>query len=590
MNACATKGPPPLPGYRWEVRSTDETACRQLTKTLGLTSLASRILCGRGIREPEEALRFLSAALREMRPPSLFAGMDRAVERLLEAVERKERVLIHGDYDVDGLTGTAILVHFLRHAGLDPLYHIPDRLREGYGFHPESVRMFAEKGVQLIVTVDCGVTAFDSVEAAKACGIDVIVTDHHECAGRLPAALAVINPKAPGESFPFRDLAGVGVSFYLAAALRGRMREKGMWDKVDEPDLRTYLDLVALGTLADMVPLREENRIFVKHGLQELSLDRRPGLSMLRKEAGLEGPVKDTRPLVYRVIPRINAPGRMGCALEALDVLLCTGEEDAGRISRLLADRNSERRSVEGQVYRQARELAREALRRDDRCVLTLAAEGWHKGILGIVASRLARDFRKTVVLVSFEGETGKGSVRSVGNFGFLDDLLACRHLLVDVGGHQMAAGVTLRRKNLAAFSEAFETQISNRLGDARELRPSLLIDAWLDGPEELSDQAISEMEQMAPFGNGNREPVMGLRGMRVLGKRIVGGDHLKLTLGRDGRSFDAIGFQLGRAGVIESEHRTWDVVFSPRRETWNGQSRLSLHVRDLKPSGDRCA
>jgi single-stranded-DNA-specific exonuclease len=510
--------------------------------------------------------------------------MDRAVERLVRAIQGRETVLVYGDYDVDGLTGTALLVQFLRAAGLKPLYHVPDRLREGYGFHPEWVRRFSEKGVRLIVTVDCGITAFESVRVANDCGIDVIITDHHECSDDLPAALAVINPKVPGEAFPFRDLAGVGVAFYLAAALRGRMREEGMWGESREPNLREYLDLVALGTLADMVPLREENRIFVKHGLQEFSAEKRPGLSTLKTDVGLMGPVTDTRSVVYKIIPRINAPGRLGSALEALDILLCPGWDEAGGIARLLADRNSERRGIEAEVYREARAMAVEELRRKHRTVLALASEGWHRGILGIVASRLARDFRKTVVLVSLEGELGKGSVRSVEEFTFLDELLACRHLLVDVGGHRMAAGVTVRKKDLRAFCDAFEREIAGKLEKEAGMSRTLLLDAWLDSPDDLTEQAVSEIEWMAPFGNGNREPVLGIRQMRILNKRLVGGDHVKLTLGRDGRSFEAIGFQLGKAGVMETDHPCWDVVFSPRRETWNGRTRLTLRVRDLCP------
>ncbi len=574
----------PLPGYRWVLPPADDDVCRRLSQALGVTPLSSRVLFGRGIREVEEADRFLSASLRQMRPPTLFGGIGPAVERLLQAIGRKEKVLIYGDYDVDGLTGTAVLVNFLRSAGLDPLYHVPDRLREGYGFHPEWIRAFAPQGVRLIVTVDCGITAHEAVESARQSGIDVIITDHHECSDRLPSALAVINPKVPGESFPFRDLAGVGVAFYLIVALRGRMREQGMWRGGEEPNLRSYLDLVALGTLADMVPLREENRIFVKHGLREISSESRPGLSMLKADAGLKGPVKDTRSLVYKIIPRINAPGRLGCALEALDALLCAGWDEAGRISRVLQDRNNERRSIEEEVYREARELAAENLRRRDRSVLALASDGWHKGILGIVASRLARDFRKTVVLVSFEGNMGKGSVRSVEDFAFLDALLACRDHLVDVGGHQMAAGVTLKKEDLSAFNDAFERQITNKLAGAESVSPTLSLDAWLDSAEELTDQAISEIEQMAPFGNGNREPVFGMRQMRILNKRLVGGDHLKLTVGRDGRCFEGIGFRLGKNGVVESDHPCWDVVFSPRRETWNGQTRVNLRIRDLRP------
>ena len=306
---------------------------------------------------------------------------------------------------------------------------------------------------------------------------------------------------------------------------------------------------------------------------------------MLKVDAGLKGPIKDTRSLVYRVIPRINAPGRLGCALEALDLLLCEGQEEAGRIAGVLAERNHERRAVEAEVYREARDLALEQLRRQDSSVLTVASEGWHKGILGIVASRLAREFRRTVVLVSFEGDLGKGSVRSVENLAFLDALLTCGDLLEDVGGHQMAAGITVKQGRLDDFRDAFERAVASKMGRADQASPPLLLDGWLGSPEELTDQTMLEIEQMAPFGQGNPEPIIGMRQMRIMDKRVVGSDHLKLTLGRDGKCFEAIGFELGRAGVIESDHPCWDVVFTPRREYWNGQDRLSLRILDLEPS-----
>jgi single-stranded-DNA-specific exonuclease len=337
-----------------------------------------------------------------------------------------------------------------------------------------------------------------------------------------------------------------------------------------------------------MVPLKEENRIFVKYGLEEISAARRPGVSLLKADAGLRGPIDDTRSLVFKVIPRINAPGRLGCALEALDLLLCRGREEASRIAKQLALRNNERRAIEEEVYREARELAREQLRQRDRSVLALASQGWHRGILGIVASRLARDFRRTVVLVSFEGDRGKGSVRSVDNLAFLDELLACRHLLEDVGGHQMAAGISLKQESLADFYDAFEREVEKKVGRADQTHPPLLLDTWLEDPEELTGRTMDDIEQMAPFGHGNPEPVIGMGRMRALNKRRVGGAHLKMTLERDGTRFDAIGFQLGRAEIIESDHPRWDVVCTPRREYWDGRYRLSLRVIDLQPSQQR--
>jgi single-stranded-DNA-specific exonuclease len=275
----------------------------------------------------------------------------------------------------------------------------------------------------------------------------------------------------------------------------------------------------------------------------------------------------------------------LGCALEALDLLLCRGREEAGRIAKQLALRNDERRSIEEEVYREARALAGEQLRHQDRSVLALASQGWHRGILGIVASRLAREFQRTVVLVSFEGDQGKGSVRSADNLAFLDELLTCRHLLEDVGGHQMAAGISLKQESLADFHDAFEREVAKKAGRPDQTHPPLLLDTWLEDFEELTGRTMDEIERMAPFGHGNPEPLIGMRQMRTLNKRRVGGSHLKMTLERDGRRFDAIGFDLGRAEIIENEHPVWDVVCAPRREYWDGRYRLSLRVVDLQPS-----
>ncbi len=576
---------PSLPSKRWIDSPVDEACCRRLAAELRLSPASARILYRRGIQDVEEAERFLLASLRQMRGPLLLTGMDRAVERLLEAIAHREKVLVYGDYDVDGLTSTAILVRFLRHAGLDPLYHIPDRLQEGYGLHEGWMRRFSEMGVRLIVTVDCGVTAVEAVRSAKREGMDVIITDHHECSDVLPPACAVLNPKLPDNPFPFRDLAGVGVAFYLLVALRGRMREMGMWARTPEPDLRGYLDLVALGTLADMVPLLEENRIFVKYGLKRISRSSRPGVSILREGAGIQGEIKDVRPLVYKIIPRINAPGRLGCAQDALEMLLCEDWEEAGRIARILEERNTERRSIEAKVYREARELALEQMREGDLRVITVAAEGWHKGILGIVASRLARDFHRTVVLVSFEGDLGKGSIRSYENHEFLDALTLCSPFLEDYGGHQAAAGITLRLEKLGEFRRAFERAVTaGKDGPGGEL-PPLAVDAWIEDPSELNDGLMDEIERMAPFGPGNAEPVLGMKRVRILGKRIVGEDHLKLVLEAEGRRFEAIGFGMGDSGVMESGHGSWDVLFSPRHETWAGRTRLTLKLVDLRPA-----
>jgi single-stranded-DNA-specific exonuclease len=334
-----------------------------------------------------------------------------------------------------------------------------------------------------------------------------------------------------------------------------------------------------------MVPLREENRIFVKYGLEAILNAKHPGLSVLKDEAGVQS-VMDVRSLVFKVIPRINAPGRLGYAEEALEILLCETLEEARRSARILANRNEERRAIEDSVYREARELARRQLDEKNRSALVVASEGWHRGILGIVASRLVRDFSRPAVVVSFEGTQGKGSVRTVEDLEILDALASCGACLEGFGGHQMAAGLTLRHDRLREFQESFDAAIVRKAGRTGPFTPNLFLDVWLEAAGELTERAMTEIEQMAPFGNGNAEAVIGMGKTRILEKRLVGKEHVKLVLARDGKRFDAIGFWMGRQGIVESEHPLWDIAFTPCREIWNGRSRTTLRLHDMQPSG----
>jgi len=578
-------GQPPLPPPDWLVRDADESRCQALCQRLDLSPITARMLYHRGIRDREGAERFLNASLHHLTPPHGLPEMEKAVERIRKAVLAREQVLVYGDYDVDGLTGTAVLVHFLRRVGLAPLFYIPDRLREGYGFHRQTLAEFVRRGVGLIITVDCGISAWEAVEEANRVGVDVIVTDHHECSSTLPEALAVLNPKVPESGFPFRELAGVGVAFYLVIALRARLREAGLWKDLPEPNLLEYLDLVALGTLADMVPLKQENRIFVKYGLLEISKGSRPGISILKQQAGIEGEVKHTRPLVFRMIPRINAPGRLGCSGVSLDILLCEEPARAREIARILEGKNRERKSIENQVHREARHLAGREVARD-RSVLVLAGDGWHKGILGIVASRIAQEFRRPAVLLSFEGDFGKGSIRSVDNVDILDPVVACRGLLEDFGGHRMAAGISLHRKNLQAFQNAFEEAILLQIERAKARPAERLLDFWVANPSDIGERFMAELDRLGPFGYGNEEPVLGMGQVRIVKKDRVGGDHLKLVLESGSERFDSIGFGMGReTGVLESDHPFWDVMFTPQQETWRGRTRTSLRLLEILPT-----
>jgi len=569
----------------WVVQEADESCCLRMARDLPLSPLAARILYNRGLRGPEDARRFLNVSLHHLNSPALFPDMEKAVDRILRAVRARETILVYGDYDVDGLTAAAVVLLFLRSLGLDPLCHVPDRLQEGYGFHRDVLPAFQEKGVRLIITVDCGISALDTVQEANRLGMDVIVTDHHECKSSLPQALAVLNPKIPGSEFPFRDLAGVGVAFYLVIALRSRIREEGMWEGQQEPNLLEYLDLVSLGTLADMVPLQQENRIFVKYGLQEITKGRRPGIHVLKQQTGIQGEVRHARPVIFRIIPRINAPGRLGCSGVSLEILLSEKMEQALEIFKVLEGRNRERKTIENQVYVQAREMAREQVERE-RPVLVLAADGWHRGILGIVASRIAREYRRPVALVSLEGEFGKGSIRSVDGLEILDAVAACKETLERFGGHRMAAGFSLKRENLSDFREAFERAVLVRIEQEKDAPRELVLDAWVADPGDLNDGFWDELERIGPFGYGNEEPVLGLRGVRIVRQEVFGADHLRLVMEAGPFRFPAVGFGMGPiAGLLAARNSRWDLAFTPQREVWKGRTSTTLQMVDIQPA-----
>lgn len=577
---------PRAPSYEWFLRPVDEAVCLHLSSRLKISDLSARLLYHRGARSVEDASRFLETSLSGIRSPFLFRSMEAAVERVVLAIRRRERILVYGDYDVDGLTGTAVVVQFLRQAGLDPLVYIPDRLGLGYGFHADCIPGFRDRGVTLILTVDCGVAAFEAVACANRFGIDVIVTDHHEWGESPPPAVAILNPKMPNEGFPFRELAGVGVAFYLVMALRSRLREIGFWRKRPEPNLRSYLDLVALGTLADMVPLQQENRIFVKFGLEEISGSKRPGVAVLKEQSGLRNEAVECRTVLYRLVPRINAPGRLGCPEEGLRILLCEDPEEARRVAEGIEERNQKRKSLEDEVYLEAANLARARLEEHDAPILVLGGEGWHRGILGIVAARLAEDFGRPVVLVSFEGEQGKGSVRSVENVEILDALDSCKDLLESYGGHRMAAGIAVRRENLDVLRRVLEEALRDRIGKGTATR-KLALDLWLKEPGQLKEEVVDEFSRLAPFGSGNAEPVVGLEGVSILDRRVVGNNHLLMSLDQAGQRFEAIGFGLGGIPDLESGNAgRWDLACTPERDDWRGKSQVRLRIVDIRPWG----
>jgi len=557
----------------------DEAAAARLARELRLHPLAARVLASRGMGEPAAADRFLAPRLEDLPDPFSMRGMDRAVERVVRAVEAGERIACYGDYDVDGVTSTVLLAGFLGACGADVVTYTPHRLVEGYGLNAAAVGRLAGQGVRLLVTLDCGITSVPEVDEARRLGVDVVVVDHHTVPVELPAAAAILNPHQPGCGYPSKHLAAVGVTFNLVVALRRRLRERGRFGPArPEPNLRQALDLVALGTVADVVPLVEVNRVLVRHGLAEIAGGRRPGLRALKRVAGVAAGAAVTAGQVgFRLAPRINAAGRLDDAGRGVRLLAAVDEASAAPLAEELDRENRARQEIE-------REMLEEALADAARLVeggargLVLARHGWHPGVVGIVAARVAERFHRPAVLVGIADGVGKGSGRSVEGFHLYDALAACSEHLTRFGGHRHAAGVTVAPEALDAFRRAFERHAAERMAD-EDLVPRTRIEGWVPG-ELLDERGASDLERLAPFGAGNAEPVFGLRATASRARQVgAGGAHLKLVLA----DRDAIGFSLGDRLALCSA--PVEAAVSLGFDEWDGSRRLQLRVRDLRAS-----
>jgi single-stranded-DNA-specific exonuclease len=562
---------------RWIEVPCDEAAAARLSRELGLHPLAARVLQARGLGDPAQAERFLAARLSDLPDPFAMRGMATAVERVARAIDAGERIALYGDYDVDGVTSTALLAGFLRAAGADLVTYVPHRLVEGYGLNVAAVRRLAADGARLLVALDCGITSVEEVAAAAALGVDTVVVDHHTVPVELPAAAAILNPHQPGCGYPFPHLAAVGVTFCLCMALRRRLREAGRFGAArPEPNLKEALDLVALGTVADVVPLTGPNRILVRWGLEAIARTRRPGLRALKQVAGVaDGPVTAGQ-IGFRLGPRINAAGRLDDASRGVRLLLTADAAEAGRLAEELDRENRERQEIERRILAEALADGAERVAAGARG-LVLAREGWHPGVVGIVASRVVERFHRPAVLVALGDDgAGKGSGRSIEGFHLYDALAACSAHLSRFGGHRHAAGVTIDPAAVPAFRAAFERHAAERLGDD-DLVPRCRIEGWLD--RGAAAAAAPALERLAPFGAGHPEPIFALRA-RPTSARTVGaaGAHLRLSLG-DG--LDAIGFGMGRSAALCGAEVEAAVTIG--FDDWGGARRVQLKLRDLR-------
>ncbi len=503
--------------------------------------------------------------------------MERAVERIIKALREREKIAIYGDYDVDGTTGAAILYLFFKELGFDPVVIFPHRERDGYGLHAHLLPPLKEQKVSLLISVDCGISAHEACEVAKELGIDVIITDHHEVGPKIPQALAVINPKRPDSAYPFRELAGVGVAFCLLRALRQKLYQKGFFKDENIPNLRRFLDLVALGTIADIVPLRGENRLIAYFGLKELENTSRPGLQALKKIAGLENETLDTNGILFRLAPRINAGGRLKEAALAFKLLITEDPTEANTLAQELHRLNAERQRLEERILREAWEQIKEkwGLKRSS---YVLASPNWPSGVIGIVASRLQEALYRPVILLSLREGIAKGSGRSIPEVNLYQCLSLCRDYLRAFGGHPAAAGLKLDLENIASFAEAFEKAVTQHLAGKPPVR-QLRIDAWVRIRHLLEPNFLEYYFKLGPFGAEYPEPVFALRNFEIRSSTILKERHLKFYLWQEGLGIPAVYFRF--EGNPPSQVRA--LAASLDFSHFQGRQYLQLRIKDLK-------
>jgi single-stranded-DNA-specific exonuclease len=559
---------------RWRLAPASDHHIR-LAGELGVSPLVARLLANRQIVDAERAGAFLAPRLGDhLRSPMLFRTMARAADRLAHAVAQHERVGIYGDYDVDGVSGSALLLRFLRAVGAEAQLYIPHRLRDGYGLNATGVRALAASGARVMVTVDCGAVSHAEIGLAQELGMDVIVCDHHQVSGGASPAFAVINPIEPDAGFPFAGLCGAGVAFYLALGTRMRLREAGG----PVPDLRRDLDLVALGTIADLVPVIEENRVLVKYGLRELQGSSRPGIAALKRVSGV-GQVSSSA-VGFRLAPRLNAGGRLDDATRSVELLTTDDSDRADQLAVSLDEENRARQSIEREMIDEAISLVENGGGVAERKSIVLASPAFHPGVVGIVASRLVeRYYRPTILIAAESGGVGRGSGRSIAGLNLYEALGACRELLVRFGGHRMAAGLSIQLEQVAAFSACFEAAVAART-QAHDFVPQVNVDAELT-LRAVDARFIADLERLEPYGVGNPEPVFLARAARVRDRKIVGESHLKLLLEQDGRVLPAIGFGMGDEPIVAGD--CLDVLFTVMLGEWNGSPYAELRLRDTR-------
>ncbi len=565
-----------MPRLEWIVApEPDYRLVEQLSSELDLSKIVVKILINRGLETADEINGFINPGFSDLADPFRLPDMDKAVERLVEALRDNEKIMVYGDYDVDGVTASALMFLVLNKLGAKVVYYLPNRLVEGYGLSEEGILEARSRDVTLIVTVDTGVTAVEEVEFARKQGIDILITDHHEPGNSLPDCVAIVNPKVVRDNDEAHELAGVGVAFKVAQALYRRLQQ-------NEEELEEHLDLVALGTSADIVPLINENRILTKFGIRQIVRTTKPGLKKLIFVSGLMGKEISTGQVVFILAPRINAIGRLGDAVQAVKLLTTRDENTATDIARFLDSENKRRKAIDQKTLQEALAQIDDNVDLDGERAIVLESSGWHQGVIGIVASRLVEKYYLPTVLISIDGGVGKGSARSIPAFHMYEALKSCDDILLRFGGHKYAAGLSIEPKNIPEFRRRLQAIASEQL-KPDDLTPKLNIDAELD-LDEIDMDFVKTIETFAPFGPQNMRPIFMTRNVNIVGQPyVVGRNHLKMKVRTGNRDYDVIGFNFGEhANSLAMHGVDVNMAYVVEVNTYFDQPRIQLRVKAL--------
>ena len=569
-----------LPATKWKLKETgDKNVEYLLSKEFGIHPIISQILVSRGILDIETARRYLHPSLNDLHSPFLMQDMKKGVSRLLKAIHDHEEIIIYGDYDADGITSVVILYKFIKEITPHINYYIPDRVQEGYGLKIPAIDKFKNNNVKLLITVDCGISDVEQIAYAQSIGIDTIVLDHHEISGPLPPAVASINPNREDCSFPFKGLAGVGIAYNFLIALRGSLNKEGFWRDRNHPNLKEYLDIVTLGTIGDMAPLIDENRIFAKIGLELITESQRPGIKALKEVSGVDNQPIDSFKASFSLIPRINAAGRIASAMDAVKLLLSDDMAEARMLAEKLDSYNRNRQLMEKKILNEILERINNNSAIEKMNSFVFASDKWHPGVIGIVASRLVELFNRPAFVISLNNGVGKGSGRSVSDFNIYKGIQQCAPLLLSYGGHYHAAGISIKEENIDEFAGLLDKIIQNNLEFTKQSSPIII-----DSECKISDISLDLIEQLdilAPFGSKNPEPLLYARNIKVSSPIVVGNSHLKMWVNSNGTSFDSIWFNMGKYQT-ELNDANIDIVFTPQINNWNGSPSIQLKMKDV--------